>query len=321
MDFREVCDFFGGSIFIEEPRGDFTEALIRIDRREANAINCSEDEKAALLLLRLIQAALAGKVTSVDGKPSYVTLVQSLYSGGFSKRWLFRTRSYVLLLSTWQFYPPLFRFCSLQRGPSNMLINTTVNPYAHNYRLVEQCLEMINDVDTLDQLEFCIFREVWTLSHRALEAARVSNAAYKFHSPAPTSPHHDPRIYENCCHRLAHVRDLAEELCFHTISSYAERLILEVRRAQGISTSEDDLDLLEKRYENSEDHVGIGICRVLRADAAVSSSFTNLSTFNLLPIDGWDYLGSDTSLEQHPWKPAMSKHSREEAMSSDFKAL
>ena len=202
-----------------------------------------------------------------------------------------------------------------------MLINTTINPYAHHYQLVEQCLELINDMDPLDQLEFCISREVWTLSHRALEAARVSNPSYIFHSPAPTSPHHHERIYKNCCYRLAHVRDLAEELCFDTISNYAERLILEVRLAQGLSTFEDDLDLLEKRYEASEDHVGIGICHVLRADATVSSSFTNPSTFNLLPIDGWDYLGSDTSLEQHPWKPKTSKHSKEEGMSDYFKAL
>ena len=322
MDFREVCDFFGGSIFIEEPRGDFADALSRIEDREANAVNSSEDEKAALLLLRLVQAALVGNITGVDGKPSFQTHVQPLYSGGFGKRWLFRTRSYVLLLSTWQFYPPLFRFCSLQRGPSSMLIDTTLNPHAHHSRLVEQCLEMINDVEPLDQLEFSVIREVWTMSHRALEAARVSNPAYIFHSPTPTNPHQHKRIYEDCCHRLARVRDLAEELCFDVISNYAERLILEVRQAQGISTSEDDLERLVERYENSGDHVGVGICRVLRADTMISSSFTNPSTLNLLPIDGWDYLGSDTSLEQHPWKPKMSKrHSTEEGMSSDFKSL
>lgn len=203
-----------------------------------------------------------------------------------------------------------------------MLINSALNPHAHHSRLVEQCLEMINDVDPLDQLEFCVIREVWTLSHRALEAARVSNPAYIFHSPTPTSPHHDRRIYENCCHRLAHVRLLAEGLRFDTISNYAERLILEVRQAQGISTSVDDLQLLAERYENSGDHVGVGICRVLRADATVSSPFTNPSAFNLLPVDGWDYLGSDTTVEQHPWKPMMSKrHASEEGMSSDFKSL
>ena len=322
MDFREVCDFFGGSIFIEEPRGNFADALSMIEDREATAINPSEDEKAALLLLRLIQAALVGNITSVNGKPSFATHLQSLYSGGFGKRWLFRSRSYALLLSTWQFYPPFFRFCSLERGPSSMLMDTTLNPHAHHCRLVEQCLDLINDVDPLDQLEFCVIREVWTLSHCALEAARVSNPAYMFHLPNPISPHHHKRVYENCCHRLAHVRDLAEQLCFDTISNYAERLILEVRQAQGVSICEDDLDRLEERYENSGDHVGVGICRVLRADATVSSSFTNPSTFNLLPIDGWDYLGSDTSFEQHPWNPKMSKkHSIEEAMSSNFKAL
>lgn len=322
MDFREVCDFFGGSVFVEEPRGDFADALTRIEAREANAMNPSEDEKAALLLLRLVQAALVGNITNVDGRPSFQTHVQALYAGGFGKRWLFRTRSYVLLLSTWQFYPPLFRFCSLQRGPSSMLINTTLNPHAHHSRLVEQCLEMINDVEPLDQLEFCVTREVWTLSHRALEAARVSNPAYMFHSPTPTSPHHDARIYENCCHRLAYVRDLAEELCFDTISNYAERLIWEVRHAQGVSNSVDNLERLEKRYENSGDHVGVGICHVLHADAMVSSSFTSPSTFNLLPVDGWDYLGSDTSLNQHQWKPMTSKrHSMDEEMSGELKSL
>lgn len=86
MDFREVCDFFGGSVFVEEPRGDFADALTRIEAREANAMNPSEDEKAALLLLRLVQAALVGNITNVDGRPSFQTHVQALYAGGFGKR-------------------------------------------------------------------------------------------------------------------------------------------------------------------------------------------------------------------------------------------
>ena len=298
MDFREVCDFFGGSVSIEEPRGNFADALKKIEDREANAVDPSEDERAALLLLKGVHAALIGNIRNEGGNPTFQTYLQALNSGLFGSRWVFRSSSYILLLSTWQLFPPFFRFCNLHRGSSAMLIEITLNPHAHQIQLVEQCLKMIEDVEPLDELEFCIIHEVWTLSHRVLEAARVSNPAYIFHSPTLQSSHHNPKIYENCCHRLATVRDLANELCFDVISNYAERLIFEVRQAQGVSRASEELKYLEGRYKDSEDFVGVGICRILYADAMVSSPFTSPIALNLCPVDGWDSLGSDTILEK-----------------------
>ena len=299
MDLREICDFFGGSIFLEEPRGNFNSSEERIQEREANANQDSDDEKAACLLLKIVHAALVGNIANEDGKPSCQTYLKTFYAEDRSQRWLFRARSYSILLATWQFYPPLFRFCNLQRGPSSMLIETTLNPPKHLLHFYSLNVEMIDDVDPLDKLEFSIIEALWTLSHRGLEAARVSNPSYIFHDPKPEHPRHDKKIYEECCHRLANVKSMAEELRLDTVSNYAERLIAEVRQAQGIFDPVKIFEPLKARYEAAGDDVGVAICYVLQADAMVSGCFTSPLALNLLPVDGWDYLGSETSLGRH----------------------
>ena len=140
-----------------------------------------------------------------------------------------------------------------------------------------------------------------------MEAARISNPSYLYHTLGSNNSNHKPEVFENCCSRLADVRELAEVLSFDTISSYAERLILEVRQAQGSPESSELLKNLQKRYEASNDKVGIGICYILRADSLVSGPFTNPIALNLLPVDSWDYLGSDTNLNELNYISILSK--------------
>ena len=84
--------------------------------------------------------------------------------------------------------PEISRFCSLQRGPSFVLIETALNPPRHPSRLYALNIEMINDVEPLDRLKFGIIVALWTLSHRGLEAARVSNPSYIFYALASRTP-------------------------------------------------------------------------------------------------------------------------------------
>ena len=298
MDFREICEFFGGSIFIEEPRGNLMHSHEMIKRREASITDASSDEKAAVLLLKLIQSALVGNFVKYEDGPNFQECMQPLLSGIFGARWKFRAQSYILLVASWQLYPPLFRFCTILRGPSSMLLHAKYPIHAYNSHLATDCLEELDNVEPLDELEFRIIREVWTVSHRALEAARVSNPSYLYHNQDSKGGDFDHRVFENCCTRLAEAKDLADALNFETISNYAERLILEVRQAQGTADSEEDIKRLEESYESSGDKVGAGICCILRGDANVSSPFTNPIALNLLPVDGWDYLRSDTCLNE-----------------------
>ena len=306
MDFREICDFFGGSIFLEEPRGNFRSSEERIQEREANVDQSSDDEKAACLLLKIVHAALVGNIANEDGKPSCQTYLNAFYAEDRSQRWLFRVRSFFILLATWQHYPPLFRFCNLQRGPSSMLIETTLNLPKYLLRIYQLNLGMIDDVDPLDKLEFGIIAALWMLSHRGLEAARVSNPSYIFHTPKPEHPRHDMGIYEACCRQLASAKNLAEELRLNIVSNYAERLMAEVRQAQGVSDPVKVFEPLKARYEASRDDVGVAMCYVLQADAMISGCFTSPMALNLLPVDGWDYLGSETSLKSHHLPSATS---------------
>ena len=98
------------------------------------------------------------------------------------------------------------------------------------------------------------------MSHRALEAARVPNLSYLYYIQDSKSGDYDYRDFENCCTRLAEVRDLAEALEFDTISNYAERLMLEFHQAQGVASYVEDLDRLEKRHKSTGDTLGAGVC-------------------------------------------------------------
>ncbi|MCJ1420552.1 hypothetical protein MMC32_006909 [Xylographa parallela] len=173
-----------------------------------------------------------------------------------------------------------------------MLLDTISQAHANNSRLVKELLELVDEVEPLDELEFRIIREV------GLDFVTTGIGS---------SANHKPEVFENCCSRLADVRELAEVLSFDTISSYAERLILEVRQAQGSPESSELLKNLQKRYEASNDKVGIGICYILRADSLVSGPFTNPIALNLLPVDSWDYLGSDTNLNELNYISILSK--------------
>ncbi|MCJ1283430.1 hypothetical protein MMC26_002759 [Xylographa opegraphella] len=309
IDFREVCDIFGGTIFLEEPRGNFATAREQIKQREHSVAEASNDEKAAIPLLKAIHVALVGSLFGDDESPKFQQYMSPLYVGDFGPRWQFRIKAYIVLVSSWQFYPPLFRFCSLERGPMSMLLDTISRAHVHNSHLVTELLESVDGVEPLDELEFRIIREVWTLSHRALEGARISNPSYLYHTLGSNNSNHKPEVFENCCTRHADVRELAEalNLDLDTISNYAERLIFEVRQAQGSPDSGELLENLKKRYEASNDEVGVGICCMLRADFIVSGPFTNPIALNLLPVDGWDYLGSDTNLNELSATPIQSK--------------
>ncbi|MCJ1290509.1 hypothetical protein MMC34_002048 [Xylographa carneopallida] len=307
MDFREVCEVFGGTIFFEEPRSNFATAYGQIEHREESLTEASDDERAAILLLKAIHAALVGSLFGDDESPKFLRYMRPLYEGEFGPRWEFRIKAYNVLVSSWQFYPPLFRFCSLERGPMAMLLNTISQAHVHNSRLVRELLDLVNEVDPLDELEFRIIREVWTLSHRALEAARMSNPSYLYHAFGCNNSNHKPEVFENCCSRLADVSELAEALNFDTISNYAQRLIFEVRQAQGSPDCSNLLNNPKKRYEATNDEVGIGICFILQADSLVSGPFTNPTALNLLPVDGWDYLGSDTNLSELNYIPTPPK--------------
>ena len=160
MDFRDVCDIFDGTIFLEEPRGNFATAQEQIEHRERSVAEASTDEKAAVLLLKAIHAALVGSLYGDDESPNFRQYMSPLYPGDFGPRWQFRIKLYILLVSSWQFYPPLFRFCTLERGPVSMLLDTISQAHANNSRLVKELLELVDEVEPLNELEFRIIREV-----------------------------------------------------------------------------------------------------------------------------------------------------------------
>ena len=87
MDFRDVCDIFGGTVFLEEPRGSFATAHEQIKHLEQSVAEGSNDEKAAILLLKAIYAALIGSLFGDDENPKFQQYMRPLYLGDCGPRW------------------------------------------------------------------------------------------------------------------------------------------------------------------------------------------------------------------------------------------
>ena len=172
MGFREVCEIFGGSIFVEEPRGSFVEAYKRIEQLKETLTVKDTKKHAALLLLKGIHAALISNLH--NDERCCQKCLQLL-----CKAILARDGSLGLGSISCLFLPGnSIQRCSASIHSKEALLEAVTDAHVHDPSLADQCLAGISTLDPLDELEFFIICEVWTLSHRGLEAARAVLVTY-----------------------------------------------------------------------------------------------------------------------------------------------
>ncbi len=103
MDFQETCDFFGGTIFYEDLRGDFASIRGQLERRRIKTALVLIHDAASLLLLYGIWHLLSGELG--DASQYLECLIRP---GVWGQEWKFRGNTYTALLRLWRRHPPLF---------------------------------------------------------------------------------------------------------------------------------------------------------------------------------------------------------------------
>lgn len=109
-NFQQIQNFFGGSIFPEEYRGNFIEAKKRIDAFAQTVDTNDQNGRALVLLLNALYLMLTGNPRSARDD------LNSLSSSSFERRWHLRAISYRILLTTLTQYSYFFSSSPPDKG-------------------------------------------------------------------------------------------------------------------------------------------------------------------------------------------------------------
>ena len=293
MDFREVCEFFGGTIFYEELRGNLHDLSASIDSYEHLPEHRDADSRAAGTLLRVVHRLYSGNFRSAQQ-----LLTSLLNDNQYSNRWKFRAYTYTILFHTWKHSPPAFRFSSPLRGPSMVVWEIT-----HNQLDISGILRVCNSLrqyaKPIDLLEYNLIQELWHISSRGLEMTRSLNPAYEYYD------NREPAILEayraelsECMQRLTGMQLESFRLEMPLVSAYIDRLLYELSYSEGLEDATRHLDSMKAKYEDGKDVHGLGLYELLKEDAVVSSPFTTPLVLNLHLADSWDKFGGNSDMYQ-----------------------
>ena len=285
MDFREVCDIFGGSIFYEDLRGNFVEIEELISSRYPHEEGDYYSEQfAARTLLESIVRFLKGDFWfGVQG-------LGSMTEGWNGDRFAFRAYSYLLFHLSLRCNPPLFRNKPYQSGPISFILahefddDTRAVTYASNLQ------RLMKHATPLDVLEAHVFHNLWSLSYYGIDQALLKNPGFpdfcrKRTARRPVVP---DNALEGFYDEIKTVLPKAREANMPHVEAYLNRLLYELDRAQGLEGAVNTLNNVEVIYQNHNDKIGVAVCELLKGDAACSSPWSTPVTLCLPLIQSWD---------------------------------
>lgn len=286
VDFAGLENLFGGSIFVEEYRGNFVEAGKRITQYANSLQNPSLDQQATVLLLQAVHSNLVG-----DNRAAAAALDTLLrIEQPFSREWRLRATVYGLFCLSTTTFPPYFRFC-----PESLYLSSPNEASKLALNIVKLCDTLNDPSNDMNRLEYdviiCLF----------LSPRQLKQTAFTVNSSSPltalgTSFETLAAGLCTACQMLASLRDSAHAKHLQSLGRYLDRWIYEICQAQGLSlcytcpsVSRDpraQLQNLQKSYQNARDIVGEAVCKLLEGDSAISPPFTNITVLNLMIVEG-----------------------------------
>ncbi|KAH8751163.1 CHAT domain-containing protein [Hyaloscypha finlandica] len=313
MDFREICDFFGGTVFYDDLRGDLTDIRRKLSSLYSESPLPSINNTAKLILLEAVWNLLTGDFNNA------AILLHSLTDDGiYGPRWCFRGHAYTGLMITWIEFPPLFKQCDLS-GPS-LLTWRKRSPAIRAALEFVYCHDHKQDATVMDILEFRVFYEINKFY------SRTKLSAFKLNPTVEGYEDHqnvrDDLLKEVSASQSQRLQLLqrALDLGLVAVSAYLTRLMYEAAHSMGISASHLLLESLRERYTVSGDEVGIGLYWLVRGDHNASPSFTSPLVLNFDIADcPDDYGGVSTMFQQLQANVYVTQHTDQQTIPSSVK--
>ena len=303
MDFEQVSNFFGGTIFSEEYRTDFQ----RVDEQLqtlASAVteSSSADERAVLLMLKGIDAAMCGELAFAE---RCFENLQILTEELPDQSWRRRCINYQFYLLSLKRVSPVLRFRPDSDNDSGIRKDRQLNMFEKRQQLKNaRTVSASNGWSALERLE----------SDVILNNSRFVNDLWMYvYYSHPNYPHDPPAnstmsnmwvtIFKSSEPYPIEVPKVAKGLGLHKIAGYLRRLTVGYWIG---GNSEKALSMLSDMcgtYLESNDIIGAANCKLIQGNKALSPPFTNPQALNLIPLDrglGWDNNAWDATESQFP---------------------
>ena len=306
MDFKEVCDFFGGSIFPEEVRSNLAELSYKKSQPSSTFGPQTITTWACENLLRAIWHALSGHTLD-----QFNVLPQLISQPGLPGRWLFRAHAYRILFLSWFEQPACFRFCSLTGSPAKVTSDngSAGGIIAHAVRRdVEACEELMRYATQQDVAEFHLFNAIYLLP-TALEVARGLHPLLGKRNTESSESRLE--LVQKTQHALHATQDILDNCGLVSLSAYVDRLFHELAYAQNLLGSDSYIESMRAKYVATGDVHGIGLIEMILGNMACSTPFTSPTALNMYIPDGWDDFGGDSSQYNPITKTASSLQSHD----------
>lgn len=290
MDFREICDFFGGTIFYDDFRGNLKEIQKKLDRLDSESPpEPSIDHTATLILLRAVWNLLSGDFENASVLLGYLT------DGEYGPRWRFRGHAYTSLMVTWIEFPPLFKQCELS-GPALLTwrgrspAKRAASEFVSCYKLKEHVLS------DLDLVEVRVLHQVNEFYSRTRGVALKLNPAvegYEDHQNIRDNLQKEVSASEV---QLVRLLQRVAEMELLAVGAYLIRLLYEIAHTAGFPDQDVYLELMKEWYTMLGDEAGIGLYWLIRGDYNTSPPFTSPLVLNFDIVDCPDEYGGDSTM-------------------------
>lgn len=274
MDFSETLDFFGGSIFGEECRGDFTLVQSRIDnlQHEAGASSPeTSDLKAKILFLRAILSLLTGNHTEAS---SFLFEICGP-AGDFSRTWKIRAVAYCSLLITWSRFPPILRSCNALGGFAGEMVAIKSGYVKNGLKVQDMLMQVSRDGSDVDKFE----RQMLSLLS---SVSLILHTEGTLHPSFPSILGQPPAAESDPSKLVRSLQLGAEAVNCPGVARYLSRIVLEIDIARGAPDLDEKLSDLRDEYSSARDWAGLASVYLLDADRILSPPFSNPLSLNLI---------------------------------------
>ena len=291
MDIRDLTDFFGGSIFSEEYRGDFAVIENFLLQLEPDADHRSAEEQAWFTIVRGIFAILKGNMSE-----AYCFLDKMAHIPGLHPRWQFRHGLYMSLWHSLRRYPRVIRFSPELGGAASALRNKEWKPHNHINDALACSQHLANKISLLEQHEALVLTFLWSTS------VGLWTAAYPQHPRYPNGPRGltSETIKASFAQRLNGIiiiRNSALHVGMPEIAGFMEMMQLELTRAAGLPEVPTLLRCLQSQYESAGNKHQLAMTKMMEADDILSPPFSSPLVLNLIIRETFDVGSSANSWE------------------------
>ncbi|KAL2209868.1 hypothetical protein CC79DRAFT_1330321 [Sarocladium strictum] len=290
MDFEETCNFFGGSIFYDDVRGNLDHIHARLDERWSKTPLVHLNDTASLLLLRAIWNLLRGEFHTAS---EYLDCL--IHDEQYGARWAFRAHAYTAMVHTWRHHPRLYKSCDLS-GPT-MVTWRNHNPVNLALKSIEYCRQHRGiGKSIMDSMELRIIEELCRVDHVVRTLAFRLNPLAEDYTEYESTRAEDMRHVASSMRAISGMRALSYQLGLPAVSAYLSKQLFELFHAQGSPYSYGELEMMRSVYRSEADVVGEGLYWMTRGDFNASPPFTSLLALNFDIADRPDEFGGESKV-------------------------